>query len=132
MRYIDLTRTMREEKFRLYIGETAFILKDVRKTEKYLNEVKKELTEMIRTNDSKSKIEDWKSLLVGQTYILPFPLTPDRDIQPRQDLPFPYGTKKDNTTILTVCESVEEIYKLIEEADKRENRKKFEVFKHLL
>jgi len=136
MRCIELTRAEDEKMFLLFIGETGLRVEDRTLSKVGVENYKKQLAR-VQSYTSKS-FEDDKDIvrftakLRGKTIIRPFPPTP----KIREDIVATSGRliekdrmKIDETTSIFVCETIEEIYKKIEESDEREYRKQYQIMK---
>ena len=141
MRYIDVTLAIGLKKERVYIGETAFILEDVRRGKEGIGFWEEELGFLVRQKKHPDYIERAEAQLVGKTVIkiLPQPLLHRIDLGKikkgngmREDTyPRDWREYGDPVEYLYVTESVEEIYKLMDEADVREYRKMYLAFKQI-
>ena len=141
MRYIDVTLAIGLKKERVYIGETAFILEDVRRGKEGIEFWEEELGFLVRQKKHPDYIERAKAQLAGKTVIkiLPQPLLHRVDLrqikksQGMRDDTYPRDKREYGEPVeyLYVTESVEEIYKLMDEADVREYRKMYLAFKQI-
>ena len=137
MRYIDVTLAKNLEKRRVYIGESAFMLEPSDQLVEYWEEEVELYESGYKEPRNKELPSIAKAQVVGKTIIriFPFPIE-SKELEEIRDYHW-LGGKSNMTAYgaplepLFVTESVEEIYKLIEEADVREYKKMYSVFKHL-